>query len=773
VGEVMILAKPTPEANNAAAIAPALIEPPRFSHESGFYAEEFTLSLSHPDENVTIYYTLDGSEPDPENLEGSTYRYKNSYQQPPKEEGQIIEISQDFLYNEYKTHRYEQPIQITDRTYESDRISQISTTFDEEPDYFPRPEEADHWVNDLIKITNSTIFQLNRFSRAINRLGVRVERKIKELLSGQKQQLGNRVFAVKVPEIEYRKYKEPRRYTFKGTPVRAVAVKENDHRRTISPIATNTYFIGHRDEFSLPIIAITVPEKDLFDYDEGIFVAGKDYDDFLLKGKDVKGAKHQRPANWKRRGTDKLAANIEIYEQSEDLAIINTPILTNIHGNSTRSARNTSFRLYPSGKRGLSHAFFDDGQLTGFRRINLRNSGNGGDAYFKDAVIHRILSGLAFGVQKYEPQIAFLNGEYYGILNARERRDGIYLEHNYGVEQDKIDLIKDNQKAQIGDIEHWDAFIALIDDMNAESDDFYEDVGHLIDIKSFIDFYGSSIYLSRGDWPSNNNAYWRSTQQQSVLTGDGRWRWLLYDADDAMSSTDYNRLKFATKKGGTTWPNPDWATKPLRTLLKNPEIRNQFIIRLADLINSTFVPERIIEFIREAKSGIEKEMPRHIDRWKVPRSMNRWRQHIDSLVDFAKKRPAIQRQHLQEFFDLGDLYTLDINVVLEDANGHQTPMDKGAIIRLNTLTLGVSDDELQKPVAASARATNMEKYLALPWSGEYFAGMPIELSVEPRAGYKFERWEGESLSRSQRNALELELIPESDLSLKVVLSPLQ
>src|SRR5690625_1161290 len=154
VGEVMILAEPTPEASNAAAIAPALIEAPRFSHESGFYAEEFTLSLSHPDENVTIYYTLDGSEPDPENLEGSTYRYKNNYQQPPKEEGQTIEISQDFLYNEYKTHRYEQPIQITDRTYEPDRISQISTTFDEEPDYFPRPKPSNSKPNAAITNVN-------------------------------------------------------------------------------------------------------------------------------------------------------------------------------------------------------------------------------------------------------------------------------------------------------------------------------------------------------------------------------------------------------------------------------------------------------------------------------------------------------------------------------------------------------------------------------------------------------------------------------------------
>src|SRR5699024_4532904 len=330
VGDIAILAEPSPGASNTEPIAAAFIDAPEYSHESGFYDKEFTLKLSHQDENVIIYYTLDGSEPDPDNLDGSTYRYKNSYQQPPKEEGQKVEISQDFLYNEYKTHQYDKPIEIKDRTYEPDRISQISTTFDENPDYFPEPEEADHWINDAINQTNRGIKELNRFGRRLNKLGNRAIRKYYKITTGEVRPLGDRQFIAKAPEIGDRLRKL--KYTFKGTPVRAVAVKENEHRRTISPIATNTYFIGDREEFSLPIVAITVPEKELFDYDEGIFVAGVDYDKFLLKGKDVEGAKHHRPANWKRRSTDKLPSNIEIYNSLGHQAIVNESILTNIHG---------------------------------------------------------------------------------------------------------------------------------------------------------------------------------------------------------------------------------------------------------------------------------------------------------------------------------------------------------------------------------------------------------------------------------------------------------
>lgn len=105
---------------------------PEFSHESGFYPEEFELHITHPNPSVKIYYTLDGSDPDPTNLNGTTFRYKNEYAQPP-----ATEPIGEFLTQEYKTYAYDKPILIKDRTYEPDRISQISTTFDTKPSYFP------------------------------------------------------------------------------------------------------------------------------------------------------------------------------------------------------------------------------------------------------------------------------------------------------------------------------------------------------------------------------------------------------------------------------------------------------------------------------------------------------------------------------------------------------------------------------------------------------------------------------------------------------------
>src|SRR5690554_3467334 len=59
------------------------LTPPTISHETGFYENEFKISITHPDTNVTILYTLDGSEPAIDNLTGREWHYKNIYTTNP------------------------------------------------------------------------------------------------------------------------------------------------------------------------------------------------------------------------------------------------------------------------------------------------------------------------------------------------------------------------------------------------------------------------------------------------------------------------------------------------------------------------------------------------------------------------------------------------------------------------------------------------------------------------------------------------------------------
>ena len=123
--------EPTPGSANITKAFSEVLESPIFSSKSGFYPQSFNLNLSHADKEVNIYYTLDGSVPDPDNLDGKTYSYKNRY---PRNPGQS---TGDFLSGSYKSILYTNPIPVYDLSAEPDKLTNISSTFDYTPNYFP------------------------------------------------------------------------------------------------------------------------------------------------------------------------------------------------------------------------------------------------------------------------------------------------------------------------------------------------------------------------------------------------------------------------------------------------------------------------------------------------------------------------------------------------------------------------------------------------------------------------------------------------------------
>ncbi|MCH8546380.1 MAG: CotH kinase family protein [Cryomorphaceae bacterium] len=121
---------PTPgESNNTVTPKTSILEAPVFSHTGGFESSGFSLSLSAPDSGVTIYYTLDGSEPSPDNLAAKTYTYKNQY---PQFANSPVGPA---LTDSIQTMTYSGPISIADRTTAPNKTSGKSTTFEASPNY--------------------------------------------------------------------------------------------------------------------------------------------------------------------------------------------------------------------------------------------------------------------------------------------------------------------------------------------------------------------------------------------------------------------------------------------------------------------------------------------------------------------------------------------------------------------------------------------------------------------------------------------------------------
>jgi len=531
---------------------------------------------------------------------------------------------------------------------------------------------------------------------------------------------------------------------FKGTSIRAVAVKDSRS----SELVTHNYFITPRKTFALPVVAITVPEKAFFDFDEGVLVAGRRFEAWRAENPNapiVGGL----PANWSHRGND-IQAHLQLF--ATDLVLDQT-IGIRPHGGHTRLGPNKSLRLYARGEYGhktFDHAVFPDQPYERYKRLILRNSGNdGGRTLFRDAAIQRIMQNLHFDTQAYQPAVVFLNAEYRGILNFRERYDQHYFERRYGIKEKKIDLLNNNALVRLGDAQHWQRLIELIEQQDITQAGVYAQVAQAVDIQNFIDYKIANLFVSNRDWPHNNIAYWRYRADglsEGLHPKDGRWRWLMFDTDYGLGLNENHTVNTLAALTELSDPNRGynaaWSVALFTALLKNTEFKNRFITRFADLLNTDFQSQRMLDIIQAMQSVIEPEMPRHIHRWGHPKSMRDWQREVGLMIEFANKRPDFQRREIVHFFGLEGGFQVEIGVS-NRAHGQ---------VRINSLTLD-----------GHAAGVSGERY---PWRGHYFKGVPIELEAIAKPGQVFSHWVGVEAKQAR-----LTLMPSQNLKVQAVFVP--
>lgn len=645
------------------------LNPPIFSHESGFYDKEFNLDISHQDSKVQIIYTLDGSEPDIQNLEGRTYRYKKQYPQFADD------YPFEFFENSLKSNLYLNSIEIYDRSNQENRISNISTSFQKDQ-YFPTEKMDKSFV------------------------------------------------------------------------VRAKAYKDD---KSYSETITNVYFVNKT--YTLPIVSINVNDDALFGYEKGLFVAGKKFDDWrLTNSTDV--AESWTSANyWDSGSSSEVPVNF-IYLADQTVKINQTVGIRN-HGNGSRYLKNRSHRIYAKsdyGKKDLNYNFFYNYDINKFKRLILRNSGQDtNNTMFRDAFVQKLNQHLNFDTQNYQPVVSFINGEFYGIYNLRERYDEKYLEEIYGIKEKDIDYIEQTSivEASIGDLKFYNETLDFFKNNDLSINDNYQRAITFVDEINFSDYHIAQIFAANYDWPYNNNEFFRKRvnyMPEATYGQDGRFRWLMKDLDISFNGDQYwvpnsynhNTLEQAISSinyGGEKYEN-----HILIGLLKNNNFKNYFINRFADLLNTTYKKEHVIRLINLMQNNISQEMPQNISRWKLINSMDNWNNNVEIMREFARLRPDIQKQHIADFFKLNGTYDLKT-----ETNNISQGFVKVNTIEINNSTIGIGDDYQT-------------------WSGKYFQKIPLVVEAIALPGYKFSHWEGDISSTDQK----ITINSEKDVFVKAI-----
>ncbi len=430
----------------------------------------------------------------------------------------------------------------------------------------------------------------------------------------------------------------------------------------ISNTFAQTYFIGFAaEEFGVPIISILTDSMNLFGYETGLYVPGITYDQNPL-WEDLWGAGnyHNRGDEWER------PAVITIFDK-QGMPALHQNVGIRIHGGGTRSMPVKTLRVYARDSYGgdyMHHAFFPDKAVASFKRIILRNSGQDfKNSYLTDALSHVLVKHLDLETQSYQPAIVFINGEYWGIHNIRDRIDKYYLEYQKGADPNAIDLLTGNADVEEGSNASYFELIDFMQNNDISNPAVYQKVSKLIDMGNFIDYNISKQYIAVEDWPGNNVDFWRPH------TPEGRWRWIYYDNDGAFVNYDQDFIAINTLENGTAWPNPDWSTFLFRTLLKNELFRQSYIDRYSHHLEHTFATKRVLTFIDSLAAGIRPLIPEHIQRWTYPKSVSIWESRINRMRKFAMTRPCIVRKLLVDYFDLDEAAFLpDICTATEPEN---------------------------------------------------------------------------------------------------------
>ncbi|MFN6946946.1 MAG: CotH kinase family protein, partial [Cytophagaceae bacterium] len=373
-------------------------------------------------------------------------------------------------------------------------------------------------------------------------------------------------------------------------------------------------------------------------------------------------------------------------------------------------------------------------ELTSFRRFMLRNSGNDNQhSLFRDAYMQSLVSHLTVDQQAYRPSIVFINGEYWGVHNLRERIDRHYLASHYGLDEENFTILSGGgwmDEGDPGDEEHYTSMISYISTNDPADPAVYEYVQERIDPENFIDYQAFKIFINNTDWPGNNIRFWRyktTFDPDASPGGDGRWRWIIFDTDFGFSlyksaqdnehSVHHNTLEFATEAAGPGWPNPPWSTLLLRRLLRNEEFRNKFISRFSDQLNSSFKTERMLDLLTEMSSVVEPLVEEHHHRWNRPWGGKAgWQEDIDKMKEYAQLRPAYQVQHLRDYFDLSEPELLTVDVY---GNGR---------VKVNSLLIDENTPGIED--------------VPYPWSGAYFPEIAVNITAVPDLGYRFTGWNG-------------------------------
>lgn len=454
-----------------------------------------------------------------------------------------------------------------------------------------------------------------------------------------------------------------------------------------SPIESETYLINENS--TIPIVSLTIDQDDLYG-PSGIF------DNWWTDWKRPCVIEYFNPD-----GTKQFESKASVKPDGGAGGSRSNPQ----HSVTVESANTT----FGTGKNIHYPMFPEKPYVNDLQAIYIRNGSNFWNQYHqRDATFMRVMRKSHANSQAYRPANVFLNGQYFGVYELREKANETYFNENYGNHVDSLDLLSVSYwygsvlrtvKGSDSSFFNMVNFITTADKSNPQ---YLTQCDKRLDLKNYADYIAAELWYGNTDWIYNNMKIARTRST------DNKWRFFLQDVEWGLGGwTDYNSNMFDWFQYANQ-PNPYCQIHS--NLMQDSTYRNYFINRYADLMNTILHQNTYTPIIQQMYQELLPEMPRHFALWTgdVAGGMNTYTYNRDVILGQFNNRNNAVRNQILSYYNLQSKVNVTLSTIPENAG----------YIKISTI---VPD--------------------SLPWTGVYFNGNPVRITAVANPGYTFDHWE--------------------------------
>lgn len=427
-------------------------------------------------------------------------------------------------------------------------------------------------------------------------------------------------------------------------------------------------------------------------------------------------------------GTDELQHAIEYYDTNGQLIFKSEGDMKG-HGNDSWAFPQKGMRFYTRDEYGFTNnieaQLFTTTPRDEFDVVILKASGSDNypahsglqSAHIRDAFCQTLADkyNLNVDIRSYRPIVVYINGQYWGLYELRERVDSDYTDYYYDQPKGKVDMLAFWGGLQLdeGSDTAWVALYNFMMSNNLAVQTNYDYVAARFDPMSLIDYFILNTFTVNSDWLNWNTAWWRGTKDAGVP-----WRYHLWDMDNTFNlGQNYTGLPTTGFEADPCdvedlFPNDPEVphTGMLNKMMENPGFRQLYINRYADLINTAFDCTSMITHLDSLAALLSPEMARHTQRWGG--NVNEWQQNINNIKTQINGRCAAISGGMVDCYNLTGPYNVTVIV---------SPANAGAVVN------NVQVNTLVPP--------------SYPYAGNYYGNNNITLTAIADPTYTFQSWE--------------------------------